>query len=424
MTVPALGRASAIKQLKQICREKIFQPYSPTASIQVLGLYEISGLRFDHLWVVGLNNKNWPPAARPNPFIPGKLQIASQTPNSSPQRELIVARTITQRLLETAPDCIFSYPAQLDGEDVLPSPLLEKVGIQHRDEAPGWNSDNWLETVARAERPRTGPLMMPGRLVRGTAKGGSSILKHQALCPFRAFASNRLGADSLEIPADGISAKLHGNLVHKVLEYFWIETQTQAALLDLEEEELDARVKKYVDFVTSEERGLQQRPAFHDVEARRVHRLVMNYLELEKQRESFEVAGFEREIQPEIEGQPVRLFIDRIDRLPSGDEIIIDYKTGKVDPRKWFGDRPEDPQLPLYAISAERTPAAVAFGIIRDDGCQFKGVVNQGGLLPGLPPDGNRTNSYLVEAGQNMPDTIRNWYSVNRSTKTFHSVSS
>ena len=408
-TIPVLGRAAAINQLKQICREKVFQPHSPAAAIQVLGLYEISGLRFDHLWVVGLNNDNWPPSARPNPFIPGKLQRAVQLPNSSPQRELDVAHTITRRLLETAPDCVFSYPGQLDGEDVLPSQLLDNNEIRHQADVPTWQADNWQETVARAEKPQINPLLMPGRLAYDTARGGSTILKHQALCPFRAFASNRLGADSLETPADGISAKLHGSLVHNVLEYFWIETQTQSGLLELEEEALSTRVRKYVNFVTSEERGLQQRPAFREVESDRVYRLVMDYLELEKQREPFEVVGFEQEIQPLIEGQPVRLFIDRVDKLPSGDEIIIDYKTGKVDPKKWFGRRPEDPQLPLYAISAEKTPGAVVFGIIRDDGCLYKGVVNRGGLLPGLPPKLDSRTSYLVEAGQDMSGTIDNW---------------
>jgi len=411
-TTIKLGRKAAINQLKQICREKIFQPSTAPASIQVLGLYEVSGLRFDHLWVLGLHNDNWPPSARPNPFIPGKLQRAAQTPNSSPQRELEVARTITKRLLETAPDCIFSYPGQIDGEGVLPSPLLNSATLITEEDLPAWQEDDWRTTVANAEHPRLDPLLMPGKLTHGTARGGSSILKHQALCPFRAFASNRLGADGLETPADGISAMLHGSLVHSVLEHFWIETKTQAALLALDEESLGKRVRKHVDFVTTEERGLKQRPAFRGVEAERVYRHVMDYLELDKDRDTFEVVGFEKEILPEIEGQTVRLIIDRVDRLPSGEEIIIDYKTGKEEPKKWFGDRPENPQLPLYAISAEKTPAAVVFGIIRDDGCLYKGVVQQGGLLPGLPPKATKANQYLIDAGYEMPKTIETWRQV------------
>ena len=408
-TKPRLGRKAAISQLQQICREKIFQPHTPAAAIQVLGLYEVSGLRFDHLWVVGLHNDNWPPAAKPNPFIPGKLQRASSLPNSSPQRELEVARTITRRLLETAPDCVFSYPGQVDGEEVFPSTLISAVTTGMEDRLPAWQGENWRSTVAKADQPRIDPLVMPGKLQHGTAKGGSSILKHQALCPFRAFASNRLGADGLETPADGISPMLHGSLVHSVLENFWKETKTQTALLALDDAKLSARVHKHVDDVVKEEPGLRQRPAFSSVEARRLRRHVMAYLELEKERDAFEVIGFEKEILQEIDGQTIRLFIDRVDKLPSGEEIIIDYKTGKVEPKKWFDDRPEEPQLPLYAISAEKPPAAVVFGIVRDDGCLYKGVVRRGGLLPDLPPKETRSNQYLIDAGQKMPETIEDW---------------
>lgn len=411
-TIPGFGRGTAISQLRQICLEKIFQPHTPPAPIQILGLYEISGLRFDHLWVLGLHNDNWPASARPNPFIPGKLQKAAQLPSSSPQRELEVARTVTRRLLETAPDCVFSYPGKLDGEDVLPSPLLDVDEIAKIEKLDAWEQKNWRTIVAGAEKPQQVPLVMPGKLEHGTARGGSSILKHQALCPFRAYAGNRLGADGLETPADGISPMLHGSLVHSVLEHFWTETRTQANLLQLDEEALGKRVRKHVDFVTGEDRGLSQRPAFHGVEADRVYRHVMSYLDLEKDRDAFEVVGFEQEILPDIKGLPIRLIIDRVDRLASGDEIIIDYKTGKVAPAKWFGDRPEDPQLPLYAISAEKTPAAVVFGIIRDDGCEFKGVVQQEGLLPGLPPKARKDNQYLVDAGYEMPATIEKWRQV------------
>jgi RecB family exonuclease len=205
---------------------------------------------------------------------------------------------------------------------------------------------------------------------------------------------------------------LHGSLVHGALEHFWKETKNQSALLLLNDDALSARVRKHVDSVTNEEPGLEQRPAFRVVEADRVYRHLLEYLALDQQRDSFEVIAFEKEILPEIEGQAIRLIIDRVDRLPSGEEIIIDYKTGKEDPQKWFGDRPENPQLPLYAISAAEPPAAVVFGIIRDDGCLYKGVVKHAGLLPGLPPAENKTNQDLIDAGRNMSKTIADWRQV------------
>jgi ATP-dependent helicase/nuclease subunit B len=68
--------------------------------------------------------------------------------------------------------------------------------------------------------------------------------------------------------------------------------------------------------------------------------------------------------------------------------------------------------LPLYAISAKNTPAAVVFGIIREDGCEYKGVVTRPGLFPGLPPGENNATRFLVEAGSRMPETIDGWRQV------------
>jgi len=408
-TSQRLGRKAAINQLQKVCREQVYQPRTPPANIQVLGLYEVSGLQFDHVWVLGLHNDNWPPAAQPNPFIPGVLQQQAQLPQSSPQRELEVARSITDRLLQTASDCVFSYPGQIDGEAVLPSPLLITSSIRDVEQVPGWQEESWQTRVHESGPAQLNPLLMPGPPAAGTVRGGSSILKHQALCPFRAFACNRLGAEGLETPVDGISPALHGSLIHRVLENFWRQTRSQETLLALAAGDLQGRIRSHVERVVNEERSLIDRPQFSKVESDRLQRLVAAQLELEKQREPFEVVGFERELLQEIDGQQIRLVIDRIDRLPSGEEAIIDYKTGKVQPGKWFGERPDDPQLPLYATSADKPPAAVVFSVIRDDECVYKGIATEQGIFPGLPPSRGQTAGKIIEAGQNMPATIEEW---------------
>jgi probable DNA repair protein len=407
-----LGRDAALGRLRQVCRERIFQPRSAAARVQVLGLYEIAGLRFDHLWVTGLHGGNWPAPARPDPFIPGALQQAGGLPHASPQRELEVARTVTRRLLETAAETVFSYPGQSSGEPLLPSPLLAGLAAAQADGFDAWRGDDWPGAMARARGTRLDPLALPGPLRGERARGGSSILKHQALCPFRAFASNRLGAEPLETPVDGISPMLHGSLLHRVLEGFWRETRTRAALLALEPGARRRRLRAHVERELDEERGLRFRPQFRDVEARRLLRLAENSLDLEAGRPDFEAIDFEREVRHEIGGQAIRLFIDRIDRLADGGLAIIDYKTGRVDPAKWFGERPEDPQLPLYAVSADETPAAVVFEVIRDDECLFKGVVQGAGVFPGLPPQRNAAAEALAAAGADLPATVAAWREV------------
>lgn len=411
VTSPLLDRAEAVSRLRRICLEQVFQPRTEPVRIQVLGLYEANSLRFDHLWVLGLHGDNWPPAAHPNPFIPRSLQQEHALPHANPQRELEVARTVTARLLEVAPDTVFSYPGQQDGEELMSSPLLETM-TSTLDQVPAWEGRGWPQLQARGERPHVGELQMPGPLAGPRARGGSSILKNQALCPFRAFAANRLGAESLESPVDGISAMLHGTLVHRALEGFWRETRSRSALLQLDDEALQARISHHVETALEQERGLQFRPHFREVESKRLRRLVRSYLDLDAGRSDFEVVGFEREILHEIEGQTIRLVIDRMDRLPDGSMAIIDYKTGRVDPKKWFSDRPEDPQLPLYASSADATPFGVVFAVIRDDECVFKGVVRGPEAFPGLPPRRRKDTAYLIDAGEQMEETVAEWKQV------------
>jgi len=402
-----LGYAEALQRLRRIGRETVFQPRTPAAPIQVLGLYEVVGLRFDNLWVLGLDDSNWPPPARPNPFIPAILQIAADLPHSGPQRELKVARTVTRRLLRSAPDVVFSYPGQVGGEDRLPSPLLRDCAPA-AEAPPGWAGESWRMLIHRAGGAVHEPVSPPLPLAGETAQGGTSILRNQAACPFRAFAVNRLGAEGLAEPADGITPSQHGSLVHRVLEEFWRETRSLDALLALDEAALLERLDRHVETVLADRRDLSSRPAFRRVEAGRIRQLALEYLELEKQRAPFEAEGFEAELEYEIEGQRIRLVIDRIDRLPNGARVIIDYKTGKVKPDTWFGDPPAEPQLPLYAVSAGQAPAAVVYAVLREDGCEFKGIVREPGLFPNLPRPGN-AYAYLDEAGRDLPGTTARW---------------
>ena len=52
--------------------------------------------------------------------------------------------------------------------------------------------------------------------------------------------------------------------------------------------------------------------------------------------------------------------------VSEGGEIIIDYKTGQAKPADWLTERPDAPQLPLYAILSEAPQLeAVAFAQVR-----------------------------------------------------------
>ena len=88
----------------------------------------------------------------------------------------------------------------------------------------------------------------------------------------------------------------------------------------------------------------------------------------------------------------VRGFIDRVDYAPDGRARIIDYKTGgRATPNDWMGERPDEPQLPLYAeaLGMYRV-SAVAFGRVRTGDTGYCGLARDSAVFPGLKSPSGR----------------------------------
>jgi RecB family exonuclease len=77
------------------------------------------------------------------------------------------------------------------------------------------------------------------------------------------------------------------------------------------------------------------------------------------------------------------LRLDRVDQLASGERVVIDYKTGRAAVPSMLGERPDEPQLPLYLTVAEQDAAAVAFAQVRAGDMKFVGLAREAGLVPG-----------------------------------------
>jgi len=67
---------------------------------------------------------------------------------------------------------------------------------------------------------------------------------------------------------------------------------------------------------------------------------------------------------------------------------VIDYKTGvSVAPERWFGERPQGPQLGLYAMAlgAETRVAALVYAQLKPEQVKAVGLVDAEATWPGLP---------------------------------------
>ena len=97
-----------------------------------------------------------------------------------------------------------------------------------------------------------------------------------------------------------------------------------------------------------------------------LEKLAREWLELERRRAPFQVSAIEEQRDLEVAGLQFQSRIDRMDKLADGGHVLIDYKSGRMlSPRQWEGPRPDDPQLPLYAVAAPEQLAAVVFAKVR-----------------------------------------------------------
>jgi probable DNA repair protein len=327
---------------------------------------------------MGLRDEALPAAANPNPFIPSALQRQHNLPHCSSARELEFASTLMQRLLGSAPDVVLSYPEREGDRTLAPSPLVAEAAWL--DGGVESNADTWIarmraESVLETLADETGP-----ELVESGSPGGSSLFKDMAACPFRAFAKHRLGAKPMDDPDLGLSYRDRGTTVHKALEVIWRALGSQARLVELGSTELEALIAQGADAAVA-----KLGPGIgRDLEKRRLQKLLREWLAIEKSRPAFIVAGIEAERLATISGVEVKIRADRVDELTGGRQIILDYKTGQLKSKGWNGERPDEPQLPLYCVTNDRPVAGAAFAIIRTGELRFRGMSAADAALPGM----------------------------------------
>lgn len=411
----SMSMAEAVKRLSQLCRQRVFQPETRgRPAIQVLGVLESAGLDFDALWVMGMNDDRWPPAPRPNPLLPAAVLRAVGAAHASAEVELDFAQRVQARLLVSAPDIHFSH-ALADGNRLLrPSPLIEGF--------PAAEAPAVLVSPGRVQATAAGgacehlsdawaPPVGPGEKV----SGGSWLLRAQAICPAWAFYQYRLGAEAMETPVEGLDPAARGTLVHGALEAFWKTQRDSAALQALDAAGRSAAIERAVmqalaDFEEKSRQPLP--PAFRQLEAARLARLLELWLEVEAARpQPFEVIACEAPAEVEIEGIRVRMVVDRIDRLADGRQLIVDYKTGAaIDVRNWAAERITEPQLPIYAALVNDAVAAVVFAKVLPDKPAFAGVAEDGDLLPGVQGIGDEKQKIFDPlAFPDWPAVVRHW---------------
>ena len=210
------------------------------------------------------------------------------------------------------------------------------------------------------------------------AKGGSGIIKSQSQCPFKAFAEYRLNIRAQDELTEGVRAADRGHLLHRVLEKFWSDVKDSAALQTLldNESRLDELLHAIVDDEIRQLRAevILEPAALYPLEQERTFTLVKRWLkDYDARRDPFNIEQVEKKRTLQLNGIELSLAVDRIDRV--GDALaIIDYKSGDKDAQVLQGERPEEPQLLLYAMLEPEQTRGLYFGVLHNSKMQYKGM--------------------------------------------------
>lgn len=298
--------------------------------VQILDSSQASGLACDCAFLAGMSEETWPPMLNLNPLVPLAVQRANGVPGSSPESAQREKQRLTDALLSVAP--VVEVSSEISAAHEWQT--TKKDGLPH----------SFLENVDDTCGP---PLVLTAEI-----RGGTSLIKAQSQCPFRAFAENRLRASALEEAAFGLDSRERGGFLHRALEQVWQELQTQDRLRALADEELRQVVRRALETAVD---GPMQTPferLARDTERERLEQVILEWLAIERGREQpFAVEAVELEREHEFAGLRLKLRLDRIDRLKNGNVLLLDYKSGRQGSPKWDSERPLEPQLQVYAAA-------------------------------------------------------------------------
>lgn len=391
LTAGPLSYGEAVARVHELALDTQFQPQDTGAPVQIIGALEAAGARFDALWICGATDDTWPAPAHPHPFLPLTLQKEQRLPHSSPEREAEFAIRTFTRLRASAPRLMVSWGHRAGDVQMRPSPLIAGLVAEPVVAANTQRVRAQLEQL----RDESGP-----ELENLQPRGGTTILKLQSRCPFQAFADLRLGARPLEGAELGLSPADRGSVIHEALRLFWEGVRDHATLLALDPEALHASAERAV--IAALRRPFRDSShnfdkRFRELEIRRLTGILEDWAELEKTRAPFKVAFSERERTIHIAGLEIEARIDRVDELPDGRQVILDYKATAPSINAWWGERPDEPQLPLYAIANDAPVAALAFAQVGPEGFKFKGLAADGTVLPGIKADDRGLTGQIEE---------------------------
>lgn len=367
-------------ELKNLLQEVPFQIETNKNSIDILGMLEGAGLFYNQLWIANLTSDIWPTPPDPSQFIPIDLQRKYNLPHSTVEREFEYAKKLTRRYLASSKDIIISYN-KLDGEKennfsfLLDSEQALKLEIKLENKDKNYLPDLKINI----NQDFSGPAIENSHI-----KNGVKALALQVTCPFRAFAEIRLNAVSIKNLDIGPAAWLRGQVIHDVLQHFYIDYNTKSKIVNLYADQenyksylndliLKSLMKYRVKYFNIYKKGIVK------LEQEVIYNIINPFIALDMQRQEFTVIAAEESCFFKLDSIQFNVRVDRVDNINNiekGNQIvIIDYKTSTQNINNLFKEDLIEPQLPIYLFLDKHTDTqAVIFAELLYQHASYKGL--------------------------------------------------
>lgn len=369
----------AIGWLREVMADIPVQPpVEHHQPIHVMSYGDIEGMHFDLLIVLDAAADTLPPPRKPLGFVPNSVLAELGIPSATAADHYQHWERWANKLSLRADRVVaISSHKNADGADLRPSTLLASAQLTQPESAA-----SALRDAMQAEHLQvlTELALPPVDLFTEQIRGGAGLMKNIALSPFVAFIRNRTHTECFPELCDGLAALDQGNLAHHTLWRIWTELRDSAALKSSSDSDLLELVTASVEDALLQA-GVSRRfgPAICDLERKRLIKLSMAWLSLEKTRAwEFTVLACEQNATASLSGLAIDLKFDRLDEVmdEAGDKhrILIDYKTGSIKPsaKSWQPGSMSEPQLPIYASCVDWPKHAL--GLSQIDGISFAHV--------------------------------------------------
>ena len=388
-----IRRSEAFSVLRREAGDQGFQRHTPESPIEVMDPQGAAAMRFDHVWMLGMNENKWPRPVAPNPFIPIRLQSKYGVLHSDTQLFLNWTERLQQKIIRSSHNVAFSYSCFDGDRPLLASPLLPRQ--KQSDIKNGLSETTAFQRVIFESRQIEEITDFKAPCAESHS-GGADIFTDQSQCPFRSFAKHRLHSCGLEDPDIGLSPRQRGSILHRLMQSFWKDVQSQAELIKRTPEQHDELITSLIDQAIQEgQKSLSSvfTPQFSNIEATRLKTVMTSWIEIEKTRKPFRVRELEFLVEQSLKGVNFRGRVDRIDELDDGSLVIVDYKTGVQSIGDWVPERPRNPQLPLYAVTLPGNIAVVVLAIMKQgDDFGYRGLASRQDVF-----DSSSSNRNLVK---------------------------